>query len=404
MKIAIVTTGQLPVPATKGGAVENLLDFFLEENERTEDRYELDVYSCFEPEAAKIAQDKYPHAHFEFIRTDTLAFKCLDWFFIKLNKVVHVGRWFGHLAGMKIRKENYDAILVENFPFHCPSLKYYTKSPILLHTHNRYVEAQYPLLSQFVKSIDGLICVSDFIARDAEKAKVTTHDKFPVSVAHNGIHVEKFYKEYKEEEKLALRKKLGISESQKIVIFTGRFIPAKGVKELVLAFRELPHLEDYVLLIIGASAFSSTASTPYIEEVKSLVEPIKDHVKFTGYVDYKDIPAYYAISHVQAVPSIWEEPAGLVSLEGMAAGLAIVSSDSGGTPEHVTDECAITVKRGEGYEKRLAEALHRVLSDDELRTKMAKAGRERSRLFSTKCYYKNMSKSINEVLSDETRK
>lgn len=28
MKIAIVTTGQLPIPATKGGAVENLIDFF----------------------------------------------------------------------------------------------------------------------------------------------------------------------------------------------------------------------------------------------------------------------------------------------------------------------------------------------------------------------------------------
>lgn len=401
MKIAIVTTGQLPVPATKGGAVENLIDFFLEENEKSEDRYELDIYSCFDQEASKLALEKYPHVHFTFIQTNTFLFKCLDWFFIKLNRLIHVGRWFGHLVGMKIRKEKYDAVLVENYPFHCTSLKFYTSSPVVLHTHNRYVEAKYPLLAQFIKSIDGLICVSRFIASDAEKAKLATHTHFPISVAYNGIHVEKFYKEYSEEEKLSLRKKLGISEAQKVILFTGRFIPAKGVKELVLAFSELSNIENYVLLIIGSSAFSNSSSTPYIEEVKSLVMPIKDHVKFTGYVDYEDISAYYAISDVQAVPSIWEEPACLVSIEGMASGLPIVCSDSGGTPELINDECAITVRRGEGYEKRLSEALQNVLSDSVLRANMGKAGRERSRKFSTKCYYNNMLNSIKEVLVDE---
>lgn len=398
MKIAIVTTGQLPVPATKGGAVENLIEFFLEENEKKSSSLDVDVYSCLDPKAASVAKSKYPHTRFTFIRTDAVTYRCLDWLFIKLNKIVHVGRWFGHMVGFKIRKEKYDAILVENFPFHCTSIKLYSNAPVLLHTHNRYIENSYPLLSQFIKSIDGLICVSNFIANDAEIVKVKCHASFPISVAHNGIHVENFYREYTEKEKRHLRDKLGISEEQKVIVFTGRFVPSKGVKELVLAFRQLPCLKDSVLLVIGASTFSGTSSTPYIEEVKKLVKPIKSHVIFTGYVNYADIPAYYAISDVQAIPSVWEEPACLVSLEGMAAGLPIVCSDSGGTPEHVTEQCAITVKRGDGYEKRFADALYRVLSDDKLREDMGKAGRVRSQKFSTECYYTNMLKSINEVL------
>ena len=44
MKIAILTSGILPVPAVQGGAVENFLDFFLEYNDQQK-LHDITVYS-----------------------------------------------------------------------------------------------------------------------------------------------------------------------------------------------------------------------------------------------------------------------------------------------------------------------------------------------------------------------
>lgn len=399
MKIAIITTGLLPVPATKGGAVENLVDFFLEANEITHD-VDVDVYSCYDKEAEVLARKNYPRASFHFIHTNSCLYRISNWLIIKMNKIFRIGRLFGLVVGKDIRKKYYDAILVENYPFHCPAIKHFTKAPVILHTHNRYVEMRHPLLKQYLKSIDGVICVSDFIANDAIKVKEHYGLRFPVSVAYNGIKVEDFYQEFSKERKRETRKSLGIYDGQKVILYTGRFIPAKGVKELLMAFLMLPNVNDYVLLVIGSSAFAGSANSQYIEEVKKIAEPIKKNVKFTGYVNYEDIPVYYCISDIQVVPSVWEEPACLVSLEGMAAGLPIVCSDSGGTPEHISDDCAIIVRRGDGYVERMAEAINKLLSDDELRKKMGKAGRKRSEMFSTSCFYDNMVCSLNEILGN----
>ena len=50
MKIAILTSGILPVPAVQGGAVENLVDFYLEYNNRKK-LHDITIYSVFHPQA-----------------------------------------------------------------------------------------------------------------------------------------------------------------------------------------------------------------------------------------------------------------------------------------------------------------------------------------------------------------
>jgi glycosyltransferase involved in cell wall biosynthesis len=49
------------------------------------------------------------------------------------------------------------------------------------------------------------------------------------------------------------------------------------------------------------------------------------------------LPAEIAKAHIHVVPSRWDEPFGLTTLEGMASGLATVASATGGTPEVVGD-------------------------------------------------------------------
>jgi glycogen synthase len=65
-----------------------------------------------------------------------------------------------------------------------------------------------------------------------------------------------------------------------------------------------------------------------------------------------------ASSGVLAVPSIWEEPFGIVALEGIAAGCTVVASDGGGLPEAV-GPCGLLARRGdaEDFGHKLAVAL-----------------------------------------------
>ena len=62
MKIAILTSGILPIPAVLGGAVENLIDFYLEYNE-IHKLHDITVYSVYHPEAIKhpALSSKYNH-------------------------------------------------------------------------------------------------------------------------------------------------------------------------------------------------------------------------------------------------------------------------------------------------------------------------------------------------------
>ena len=66
MKIAILTSGRLPVPAVKGGAVENLLDFCLAYND-THRLHDITVYSMAHPQAEVHEATKSTINHYRFI-------------------------------------------------------------------------------------------------------------------------------------------------------------------------------------------------------------------------------------------------------------------------------------------------------------------------------------------------
>ena len=67
MKIAIVTSGVAPVPATKGGAVENLIEHIIKENE-VQNKIKIDVYSIYDYEAKKISLN-YKSTSFKYFNT-----------------------------------------------------------------------------------------------------------------------------------------------------------------------------------------------------------------------------------------------------------------------------------------------------------------------------------------------
>jgi glycosyltransferase involved in cell wall biosynthesis len=101
-------------------------------------------------------------------------------------------------------------------------------------------------------------------------------------------------------------------------------------------------------------------------------------VRFAGRLERPELSELLTRAHVLALPSVWGEPFGLATLEGMAHGLAVVVSDAGASPELVEDgESGLVVPAGD--ERELAAALARLERDEELRLALAGCGRERLR-------------------------
>ena len=159
------------------------------------------------------------------------------------------------------------------------------------------------------------------------------------------------------------------------ILFVGRFEPRKGLLELLKAFRILRKTGcDCRLLVVG--------SGPLGKEVRRYVATRRLRgVEFLGRVSDEEKAQLFRTADVYVSPATGGESFGIVLLEAMAAGTAIVASDIHGYKG--------VVRRGrEGLlvpprePKAIAAAVARLLRDDELRTAMGKAGRERADEFS----------------------
>ncbi len=99
-------------------------------------------------------------------------------------------------------------------------------------------------------------------------------------------------------------------------------------------------------------------------------------LKATGKLDYDTMPQAYREADICIIPSIWEEPFGIVALEAMASGLPVCATRIGGLQDIVADHTTgLLFERGNAA--ALAACLKPLLRDTELRRLLGKAGRER---------------------------
>jgi glycogen(starch) synthase len=107
---------------------------------------------------------------------------------------------------------------------------------------------------------------------------------------------------------------------------------------------------------------------------------VGDTVHFLGAVDHQKAVALYAGCSFFVLPSR-HEPFGIVNLEAMAAGKAVVATNVGGVPELVTADQTGLLVPPENIEAMHA-AMVKLMNDDELRERMGQAGRKRAQGFS----------------------
>jgi glycosyltransferase involved in cell wall biosynthesis len=99
-------------------------------------------------------------------------------------------------------------------------------------------------------------------------------------------------------------------------------------------------------------------------------------VSFEGGVLNNKLAPYYQSADVAVFPSVWQEAFGIVIVEAMAHGCAVVASRSGGIPEIIEDgKSGVLVNRNDSHS--LADALLKLLSDAPLRHRLGDAARQR---------------------------
>jgi len=233
------------------------------------------------------------------------------------------------------------------------------------------------------ESAAAIIAVSEGMRQDILRSYPEV-DPAKVKVVHNGIDVSLWNRDEGED----VVRALGIDPELPSVVFVGRNTRQKGVPYLLRAAAKLPS-DVQLVLCLGA------ADTPELAaETARLIEELQRQRSGVIVVE-RMLPRHELIqvlSHATAFacPSIYE-PLGIVNLEAMACGAAVVASATGGIPEvvqhgetgllvpleQVTDGTG-TPLDPEKFVTEFAAALTEVVSDPERAHAMGQAGRRRA--------------------------
>jgi alpha-maltose-1-phosphate synthase len=191
-----------------------------------------------------------------------------------------------------------------------------------------------------------------------------------VRVIRNGIDTD----EYRPDPDTDVLERYGVDRTRPYVIFVGRITRQKGVPVLLRAASGLIP-EAQLVLLAGA------ADTPeQLAEVTELVDGLRATRSGVFWIPEMlpkpEVIQLLTHATVFAIPSVYE-PLGIVNLEAMACGTAVVGSRTGGIPEVVADgETGLLVPPGEPAP--LADALNVLLRDPGRARAMGEAGRKRA--------------------------
>ncbi|MGZ8651674.1 MAG: glycosyltransferase family 4 protein [Actinomycetota bacterium] len=213
------------------------------------------------------------------------------------------------------------------------------------------------------------VMCSTFIARTVRTA---VPPAVPVSILHSGADLQAFRPDLPTAD---LRERLGVVD-RPLVVCVSRLVARKGQDVLI---RGIPRIRrrvpDATLVIVGGG--------PYEERLRVLAaDAPTGSVVFAGEVSEEDLPRYYAMGDVFAMPcrsrlgGMEVEGWGNVFIEASACARPIVVGDSGGARETVVDGETGLIVDGRDVDQ-VADAIAGLLADPERARRMGMSGRER---------------------------
>ncbi|MCB7137045.1 glycosyltransferase family 4 protein [Cellulosimicrobium marinum] len=216
------------------------------------------------------------------------------------------------------------------------------------------------------------VAVSAYLARAVEQ--VYRLSPGSVDVARNGVDTARFAPRAADDAPGA--------DDVPTVAHLGRVAVEKGLDVFLDAAGILHRRGVRVrVLVIGDTNWGFSDGGPFGEAVADRVRALRAaglEVETSGHVPRADLPPVLRRADVQVLASRWDEPCALTVLEGLATGLPLVASATGGTPELVGD-AGVLVPRESPSE--LAAALEPLLADAGRRAALGASARRRAETF-----------------------
>lgn len=387
MKIAVLTCGMLPIPAVQGGAVENLVDFYLEYNERHH-LHDITVYSPWDSRVvhhpALISKDN----HYVFIDVTSSKSRIAR----KLYGYLHHNEYYNHFIEYyfekvysRLKHEHFDLIILENSVGYAYKLSLRGYQNLILHLHNDLLHQNSRWHEKIGNRFRKIITVSSYV-----KARVSTVcPSQQIETVYNGIDTRSF----SVSSSTINRQSLGFADTDFVMVYSGRINQEKGISELLDAMLELKHIDNLKLLILGSSFFEDAhGENDFIRHLKEKSSTISQRMVFTGFIPYNQVPDYLHLADIAVLPSMWEEPFGLTIVEALAAGLPLITTRSGGIPEIC--EGVATIVEKENVVNNLVSAILDLYNHPDKRKQMSEASIERAKLFDKETYAENFFAAI----------
>ena len=392
MKIAVLTCGILPIPPVKGGAVENLIDFYLDYNARHH-HHDFAIYSPWDPGVTRHPSVSAHNDHFYFLDVTSRkarVFRRLHKYFHRQEHYNYFIEYYFESVYAHLRKQRYDLILLENCPGYALKLSRRGYDNLVLHLHNDLLNATSRNHDAIARSLNKVITVSDYIKGCV--ATVMPADK--ILTIHNGIDLQNFSRH---DSPAVSRQSLGFTADDFILVYSGRINPDKGVSELIdalLLLSDHPHIK---LMILGGSFFGNTEhDDDFIRSLKAKAHDVKQRIIFTGFVPYELVPDYLQVADIAVIPSIWNDPFPTTELEAQAMALPIITTLRGGIPEEVTTDNAILLDPDDHFVSRLANAILHLSQHPEECRRMSEASLLHARQFDKDTFSANLLTALSQ--------
>lgn len=345
MKALLINYGPKPLPAVYGGGVETLIQNFAS---NYSGNAELTIASYFD-ENALAESKKYTEIKFIYIRR-TVLFKAqqIVRHLINKNTKHYCGNAFIAQLNRIVDFNSFDIIVSENGIELGMFIRKHYGGRLVLHLHNDYLNKFTKNANLIRDSFDEIWTLSEYVKRQVEMVP----GKSTVKTLYNGVDIDKFISKALNSEKEQLLQRLGIKNNDFVFAYCGRIVEEKGIQFLIEAFNELSiRYSNIKLLVIGYCAPKN----------KVLLKSATDNIKFTGFVDYEEIPMFMDIANVGIAPTVHLdkyynstgdylgviEGFNLSVVEFMALGKPVIVSNSGGMPELINNDVGITISSNE---------------------------------------------------------
>ena len=184
-----------------------------------------------------------------------------------------------------------------------------------------------------------------------------------MTVIPNAINTELYSKPV---DTAKLRQELGLTETQRVVLYVGRLRPGKGIEYLLKAFESIHSQQpNATLLIVGEGDHGPT--------LKGIIENYRSKAAIHFLGKRGDVRELLAISDIFVLPTLGEGMSNAI-MEAMAAGIPIVTTDIPQNKELVAETALLVPIKDSS---RIATAVNNLLSDPKQAKKLGEAAAER---------------------------